>query len=74
MAKTKTYTAMQDLTPACNVSEAAVQLRRQHKIKLPDAIIWATAQVHGRLLVARNTKDFAADTLGVRVRYTLLSP
>lgn len=29
------------------IGETAVALRRQHRIKLPDAIVWATAQVTG---------------------------
>ena len=39
------------------------------KIKLPDAIVWATALVNKRLLVTRNTKDFSADEPGTRVPY-----
>lgn len=53
------------------VAERAVQLRREHRLRLPDAIIWASAQVHGQVLVSRNTRDFARDTPGVHVPYTL---
>jgi predicted nucleic acid-binding protein len=53
------------------IAERAVSLRRDHRIKLPDAIIWATAQVHGMLLVTRNTRDFSADDPGVRAPYKL---
>jgi predicted nucleic acid-binding protein len=53
------------------VADAAVALRKQHKIKLPDAIVWATAQESGRILVTRNTKDFAKDEPGIRVPYCL---
>jgi len=53
------------------VADAAVALRKQHKIKLPDAIVWATAQESGRILVTRNTKDFAEDEPGIRVPYRL---
>ena len=51
------------------VAERAVVLRQAKRIKLPDAIVWATAQTSDRLLVTRNTKDFAADEPGVRVPY-----
>lgn len=51
------------------VSGVAVTLRKKHKIKLPDAIVWATAQVNRRILVTRNTKDFSHDEPGVRVPY-----
>ncbi|KPF62852.1 twitching motility protein PilT [Bosea sp. AAP35] len=49
----------------------AVALRRTHRIKLPDAVIWATAQTAGRLLVTRNTKDFSTDDPGIRAPYVL---
>jgi predicted nucleic acid-binding protein len=52
-----------------SVSNLAVTLRKKHRIKLPDAIVWATAQVNKRILVTRNTKDFPADEPGVRVPY-----
>jgi hypothetical protein len=32
------------------VALRAVALRRDHRLKLPDAIIWASAQVHAMLL------------------------
>jgi len=53
------------------IAERAVNLRRDHHIKLPDAIIWATAQTRGMLLVTRNTRDFAADDPGIRMPYKL---
>jgi len=53
------------------IAERAVSLRRNHHIKLPDAIVWATAQVHAMLLVTRNTKDFKAGDPSVRMPYRL---
>lgn len=53
------------------IASRAVELRRTHRIKLPDAVIWATAQTGGRLLVTRNTKDFSPDDPGVREPYRL---
>jgi predicted nucleic acid-binding protein len=51
------------------IADRAVNLRRNRRIKLPDAIIWATAQANAMLLVTRNIKDFAADDPGVRMPY-----
>ena len=34
------------------------QIRKQNKLKLPDAIIAATAMVYDLTLITRNTKDF----------------
>ena len=35
-----------------------ISIRKIHKIKLPDAIIAATAIVHNLTLISRNVKDF----------------
>ena len=51
------------------VASRAAAIRRERRIRLPDAIIWATAQVHSLLLVSRNSKDFPADQPGVRMPY-----
>lgn len=53
------------------IAEEAVRLRRGLRIKLPDAIIWATAKANGALLVTRNTKDFPADDPFVRFPYAV---
>lgn len=53
------------------VSNVAVVLRKKHKIKLSDAIVWATAQVNKRILVTRNTKYFSHDEPGIRVPYQI---
>jgi predicted nucleic acid-binding protein len=53
------------------VAADAVRLRREHRLRLPDALIWATARHHGALFVTRNTKDFPRDDPGVRVPYSL---
>lgn len=53
------------------IAPRAVELRRVHRIRLPDAVIWATAQISGRLLVTRNVKDFPPDHPGVREPYRL---
>jgi tRNA(fMet)-specific endonuclease VapC len=35
-----------------------VEIRKHHSIKLPDAIIAASAMVYGLTLLSRNVKDF----------------
>jgi predicted nucleic acid-binding protein len=52
------------------IARRAAALRHQRKsLKSPDAVILASAQVTGRILVTRNTKDFPAEMPGVRVPY-----
>ena len=54
------------------IAQRAAALRRERpRLKSPDAIILATAQIRGRVLVTRNTKDFPAEMPGIRVPYTL---
>ena len=53
------------------VAENAVQIRKGQRIRLPDAIIWATARINNTVLVTRNTKDFHPNWEGIRLPYTL---
>ena len=53
------------------IAHRAVALRRAHRIKLPDAVIWGTAQTARRLLVTRNVRDFPPNDPGVREPYAL---
>jgi len=52
-------------------AERAVALRQRYRMKLPDAIVWASAQVRDRLLVTRDAKAFPPDDPGVRVPYQI---
>lgn len=69
---TRTFLSGFALMPLDNaVAQRAVELRQRRKLKLPDAVVWATAQVHNMILVTRNTKDFPANTPGVRIPYRI---
>ena len=54
-----------------DIADRAVALRRKTRLRIPDAIILATARVGGLLLVTRNTKDFVADEPGIRMPYRI---
>ena len=54
------------------IANEAVQLRKKFRVRLPDAIVWASARVQGCLLVSRNAKDFPAKEPGVRIPYSAL--
>ncbi|EFV1552117.1 type II toxin-antitoxin system VapC family toxin [Salmonella enterica] len=62
--------AFQVIEISPDIAEQSVNLRQKYGMKLPDAIILATANIHRRALVTRNTKDFA-DLPGVIVPYEL---
>ena len=53
------------------ICSAAADLRFRTRMKLLDALILATAQVNGAILITRNTKDFPVSMPGIRVPYTL---
>lgn len=48
---------------------AAALRRERPRLKVADAVILASAQVHHRILVTRNTKDFPPQMPGIRVPY-----
>lgn len=51
------------------IARRAVEIRRRTGVRLPDAIIWATAETEAALLVTRNTKDFPVNDPGIRIPY-----
>jgi predicted nucleic acid-binding protein len=54
------------------ISHRAAALRRERpRLKTPDAIILATAQIRGRVLITRNIKDFPVEMPGIRIPYML---
>jgi predicted nucleic acid-binding protein len=53
------------------VARQAIALRQKYRIRLPDAIVWASARLNQALLVTRNVKHFPARHPGVRVPYQL---
>ena len=68
--ETRQFLSRFAVTPVSQtIAERAVELRQRHRIKLPDAIIWASAQVEKRLLVTRNRKDFPSGDPGIRMPY-----
>ena len=56
------------LTPA--ITRETVSVRKSTRLKLPDAVILATAHTEKRVLLTRNTRDFTAGRF-VRVPYTV---
>lgn len=53
------------------IAERAATIRRAGRMKLPDAIILATARENHLLLVTRNTRDFPEGSPGVRNPYKI---
>lgn len=64
------FDSMTRVELSMNIAQKAVQLRKSLRLKLPDAIILATADEEGCILVTRNTKDFKASDPRVRIPYS----
>lgn len=59
------------IVETAEVADHAIRIRRERRLKLPDAIILATARHLGCKLVTRNTKDFPRDDPDILVPYEL---
>lgn len=59
--------ALQELTQ--EIADRAASIRRASRLRLPDAIIRATADALGQLLVTRNSRDFDARDPAIRIPY-----
>jgi predicted nucleic acid-binding protein len=53
------------------IAEECANIRRQLRLRLPDAIILATSRHHHATLITRNTRDFPEKMDGLRVPYRL---
>jgi predicted nucleic acid-binding protein len=49
---------LQELELTSRIAEQTIQIRKNHRIKLPDAAIAAIAIIHQLELVTRNSSDF----------------
>lgn len=54
-----------------DVARESVQARRRHGLKVPDAIVLATARCHGLTLATRNSQDFPLSLSDVLHPYSL---
>jgi predicted nucleic acid-binding protein len=53
------------------IARRAVDLRQSLRLKLPDAVVLASAEVEGCILVTRNTRDFPQGDPRVRFPYVI---
>ncbi|MEM0966050.1 MAG: PIN domain-containing protein [Verrucomicrobiota bacterium] len=65
------FRSMKRVDVSMEVATGAVRERRALRLKLPDAIIFATASSEGCFLVTRNTRDFDTSDPRVRIPYRL---
>lgn len=53
------------------ISDLAISARKRYRVKIPGALILASAQRINAVLVTRNTKDFNASIPIVRIPYQI---
>lgn len=53
------------------VSRRAIELRKQYRLKVPDAIVLASAKLGDSILVTRDVDGFPTDDPGIRVPYEI---
>jgi predicted nucleic acid-binding protein len=63
------FESMRRIELSAEIARRAVELRRLLRLKIPDAIVLATADKEGCILVTRNAKDFDPDDPRIRVPY-----
>lgn len=49
----------------------ASELRQKYRLRLPDALVWATAKSQEALLITRDVKDFSRSVPDILIPYTL---
>jgi predicted nucleic acid-binding protein len=53
------------------IAETAATLRREARLKLPDALVLATAKTNRRTLVTRDERDFSGARAAIRIPYRI---
>lgn len=63
--------SFETLNVTSEVAKEAILMRREFRLKVPDAIVYATARTQGCLLVSRNSKDLKEEWPDVRIPYQI---
>ena len=56
---------------SAEIAKETIEVRKELRLKIPDAIVYATARTQGCLLVSRNTKEFKPEWPDIRVPYSI---
>ena len=62
--------AFEVLELSAAIAQEAILIRQQLRLKIPGAIVYATARTQGCLLVSRNSKELKRDWPDIRIPYT----
>lgn len=53
------------------IADQAVTIRKEFNMKIPNAIIYASAKEHSTRLITRNTRDFKSSWSDIKIPYTI---
>jgi predicted nucleic acid-binding protein len=53
------------------IAQEAISIRKELRLKIPDAIVYATARSQGCILVSRNTKELKEAWPDIRIPYRI---
>ncbi len=56
---------------SAEIAQEAISLRKELRLKIPDAIVYATARIQGCILVSRNSKELKQDWPDIRIPYRI---
>jgi len=56
---------------SAEIAQEAISLRKELRLKIPDAIVYATARTQGCILVSRNSKELKQDWPDIRIPYRI---
>jgi len=56
---------------SAEIAQEAISIRKELRLKIPDAIVYATARTQGCILVSRNSKELKQDWPDIRIPYRI---
>ena len=59
------------LNLSAEIANQTIEIRKKYRLKIPDAMVYATARTQGCILVSRNSKELKQEWPDIRIPYQL---
>ena len=59
------------LNLSAEIANQTIEIRKKYRLKIPDAMVYATARTQGCILVSRNGKELKQEWPDIRIPYQL---
>ncbi len=56
---------------SAEIANQTIEIQKKYRLKIPDAIVYATARTQGCILVSRNSKELKREWPDIRIPYPL---